>query len=474
MNEQIELIISISGLIAFVISVLFTSRYCFLKFQNFRKYQIISEEDYKRIRYLLFLYMGLRVPTILFMSIEIFLRQLISPINNLFYSIESLLTQPIYLVIELIPIYIAFLLFYRKHINPFNKIKLSGNEDDLNDSVKKKFNSIEFYNALSTVLPKGEKDDNYGLDYIPFMLQNVQDKRKRFQKSSSFFLMITISLSIFFVVITILFSYILLNESSIGIYSEVKNLTSEVENVNKMISILRVDITDDKYFMKTNSYNFDKLQAPYTFNLSDDLSQLAYEVDESITVFNKNGNLEKLAIKLKLTEDTLKKIKNEKKEKYLDVLAETNKSIANYLNFREKSFKEIETTQSNIKGLIPKIKEELNKPVNSQNELIKRLILSVVVITFFLAILRYFRSLYQSHYLEMLKAEQQDLIIRKFYVTLKSSEGNSGERKIVLASFLSDLTSQPNFDESQNNKNKSQKVENEVLRDLLNAILKKI
>ncbi len=74
----------------------------------------------------------------------------------------------------------------------------------------------------------------------------------------------------------------------------------------------------------------------------------------------------------------------------------------------------------------------------------------------------------------MLKAEHQDLIIRKFYVTLKSSEGNSEERKLVLSNFLSDVGSLSDSDNNQTLKSKSQKIENDVLRDIVNAILKKI
>jgi hypothetical protein len=465
MNIQTEQIILISISTAFLIAVLLLYRYCFKKFQSFRDRQIISEKEFKLIKYLFYLYIGLELPSILIEFLEF---------NRPFYVVQRIFSLPLYFVINIIPVYIAGILFFRKYVNPFNKIEPSGTVEQLNDSVKKIFNSTDFYNAISTVLPKGEKDGDYGLDYIPFMLQNLQDKRKRFQKSSTNFLITTICLSIFFVMITIFFSYVLLNESSIGIYSEVKNLTGEVENINRTISSLRVDITSDKYFMQTNAYALDKLQSPYKFDLPDNQSRFAYDVKESIDAFNKSGNLGKLVVDLKFAEDTLTKSKTEKTEKYLDALTSTNKSLVDYLNFKDKSFRELEITQSNIKVILPKIQEELNKPANSQNELIKRMILSIVVITFFLAILRYFRSLYQSHYSEMIKAEQQDLIIRKFYVTLKSSEGNSEERKLVLSNFLSDVGSLSDSDNNQNLRNKSHKIENDVLRDIVNAILKKI
>ena len=468
MNEQTEQIILILSIIAFVIMVLFLVGYCFRKVQKLRDNQIINESDFKRIKHLSYLYLAFESLTIL--------GKLTILGSMFFYNLMTIFYTPLSLVINIIPVYIGGILLYRKYVNPlpFNQVDISGNIEQLNNSVKKIFNSNEFYTAISTVLPKGEKDQDYGLDYIPFMLQNLQDKRKRFQKSSTNFLITTICLSIVFIGITIFFSYVLLNESSIGIYSELKNLSSEVENTNKMLSSLRTDISNNKYFMETNGYALNELQTPYKFSLPDNQEQFAYNVEEAIYAFDRNGNLGKLAIALKMAEDTLTKIKTEKTVKYLDILTSINKSIIDYLNFKNNSFREIVFTQSNIKVLIPKIREELNKPINTQNELIKRMILSIVVVTFFLAILRYFRSLYQSHYAEMLKAEQQDLVIRKFYITLKSSEGNSDEHKIVLSSFLSDVSSLSNLSDNQNQKNISQKIENEVLKDLLNAILKKI
>lgn len=465
MDGPILQIIIISSCTIFIIAALILCRYCFRKFKKLKENQTISENEFRLIKYLFCLYVTLELPSILFDFLEF---------NRPIYVFQRLFSLPLFFVINIIPVYIAGILFYRKYINPYNKIQASGSHQQLNDSVKKIFNSIEFYSAISTTLPKGKKDKNYGLDYIPFMLQNLQEKRNRFRKSSSNFLLATICLSIFFVGITIFFSYILLNESSIGIYSEVEKLSNEVENTNKMISSLKIDIRNDKYFMETNTYNLDELQAIYKFKFSDEQFNFANNARKSIDLFYKNGDLGRLAIILKATEDNLIKIKSEKIETYLDILTKTNKCIIDYLNFKDKAFKNLETTQSDVKAILPKIKEELNKPSSSQNELIKRLILSIVVITFFLAILRYFRNLYQSHYSEMLKAEQQDLIIRKFYVTLKSSENNPEERKLVLSNFLSDTNPLSDLDNNQNLKNKSQKIENDVLRDIVNAILKKI
>lgn len=157
MIEQTDQILLFSISAAFLIIVLFLYRYCFIKFHSFKDSQIISEKEFKLIKYLFYLYIVLILPTLLVDFLNF---------NTQIYVAQRLFSLPLYFVIDIIPIYIAGILFYRNYINPFNKIEPSGTVEQLNDSVKKIFNSTEFYSAISTVLPKGEKDGDYGLDYI--------------------------------------------------------------------------------------------------------------------------------------------------------------------------------------------------------------------------------------------------------------------------------------------------------------------
>ncbi|MFY7843896.1 hypothetical protein, partial [Chryseobacterium gambrini] len=385
------------------------------------------------------------------------------------FGIQRIFTTPIYFIINIIPVYIAGIIFYRKYINPYNKLQNNEENEDVSESVKKIFESQKFYNALSTVLPKGANDENEGLDYIPFMLHNLQDKRKRFQKSSSKFLVTTIVLSVFFVLTTILFSYIILNESSVGIYREVVKLNNQLNWMDQNVSALKKDMTENNYFISSHEAYFKDLQYPNKYLSNNDLD-IGYKVKQAIADFKLSGNLDKLAYSLKNAQDSLGKNKTNLNEKYLQILNSTNISISDFKTFQKKTVKEISESRNDIKLIVPKIEKVLENPANSLNELIKRLILSIVVITFFLAILRYFKNLYQSHYSEMLKAEHQDLIIRKFYVTLKSSEGNPEERKIILSTFISDVK----YTENEDFKEKTEKIETEVLRDIVNAILKKL
>ncbi len=57
------------------------------------------------------------------------------------------------------------------------------NQQTLNDYVTGILDSEEFLVALRSSLPKGETDEMHGLDYVPFMLHSLDERRKRFAKS---------------------------------------------------------------------------------------------------------------------------------------------------------------------------------------------------------------------------------------------------------------------------------------------------
>jgi hypothetical protein len=53
--------------------------------------------------------------------------------------------------------------------------------------------SNAFFTALRTTLSKGADDEKFGLDYIPFMLNSIDERRKGAIKSARFFLVATVS-----------------------------------------------------------------------------------------------------------------------------------------------------------------------------------------------------------------------------------------------------------------------------------------
>ena len=70
----------------------------------------------------------------------------------------------------------------------------------------------------------------------------------------------------------------------------------------------------------------------------------------------------------------------------------------------------------------------------------------------------------------MLKDESKEIEIRKFYIAMKCAESNPEERKLVLSNFINETklsveTSQPSS---------AQQPEMDMLKDILNSLLKKI
>ncbi len=121
-------------------------------------------------------------------------------------------------------------------------------------------------------------------------------------------------------------------------------------------------------------------------------------------------------------------------------------------------------------ALIPRVESEIEKPQNELHELLKRLILSIVIISFFLAILRYTARLYLNNYNLMIQAENEDLAIRKFYVALKNTDKNQDERKLVIQNFLQIFNKENNSDSDLN----LSKEESGILKELLNNLMKKL
>lgn len=91
---------------------------------------------------------------------------------------------------------------------------------------------------------------------------------------------------------------------------------------------------------------------------------------------------------------------------------------------------ELNSRIQELRALVPKAEEALNKPENRLPEIIKRLALGIVIATFFLALLRYMGTLYRTRYQQVLAAENDDFMIRRFYVAFKSSEASTSSERL--------------------------------------------
>ena len=107
----------------------------------------------------------------------------------------------------------------------------------LRQAVVSILDSEDFLTALRSTLPKGESDPQYGLDYIPYMLDSIDQRRRRFQRSSMMFLAATIALGFVFSGIVVYFGYILVNESAAGFPRTMSQIEGSLREIRRDIQI---------------------------------------------------------------------------------------------------------------------------------------------------------------------------------------------------------------------------------------------
>src|SRR5579885_2424596 len=89
-------------------------------------------------------------------------------------------------------------------------------ESVIAETAKQVFTSDRFLSALQEVLPRGERDSEYGLDYIPYMLHSINARKRKFERAANRFLTGTVVLGLVFATVVILFGYILIVEAATG------------------------------------------------------------------------------------------------------------------------------------------------------------------------------------------------------------------------------------------------------------------
>lgn len=323
------------------------------------------------------------------------------------------------------------------------------------------FDSEDFLTILRTALPNGKESKDHGFDFIPFMLHTVEEKRKRFEKSSRNFLWLTFILGLLFSGCLIFFAYLLINEAAAGTQKTIADMETSTRAIAKDVSILRKQ--DTPKFIETYI-------APLVYNSrgnTEAIDELKDFIDNYPTSEKTIYDLLDL-MKSNNTESKLVFLTADEKSEYRSAIQQIEK----YLEQGSDAALELPKLIQNVESLTQKVNENLAKPENRTPEIIKRLFLSLVLATFFIALLRYVVKLYRDHYQQLIFAEQESLAIRKFYVAYKCSKDEE-QRKTVLTAFMmnksADISSEikdgsPSFDN----------INPELLKEILSAITKKL
>src|SRR5207302_2558168 len=136
-------------------------------------------------------------------------------------------------------------------------------------------------------LPKGKEDKDYGFDFIPYMLHSIDERRKRFDRSSKVFLSLTIVLGLVFSSVLVYFGYILINEAAAGPPRILANLEDETKSIKLELQSIIPRLSENPVFQKTASIS---LQALRNANAGSN-KEIADEVQKAINKALSDGDL---------------------------------------------------------------------------------------------------------------------------------------------------------------------------------------
>jgi hypothetical protein len=338
----------------------------------------------------------------------------------------------------------------------------------LKDSVTKILDSEHFLTALRTALPSGEGDERYGFDFIPFMLNSIDERRRRAAKSARLFLIAMVIAALTFSGVVMYFGYILVNEASAGQAKTLAEIRDSTQSATQALQAVILSYYNNPVFQQNVRPKLGNLRG---LDGGDKNRQVKEKIDVAIGETERTGDFRTLySVLLRMTSEVNKD--GAQGKRYSAALDDATDSMTAFLNAQGVAVPELNGRIEELKVLVPKAEDSLNRPENRVPEIIKRLALGVVIATFFLALLRYMGSLYRARYHQVLAAENDDFMVRRFYVAFKSSTASDEQRKAVLTSFMTTPTL--NATEGKEAAGDGAKQEYQILKELVGALSKKL
>ncbi len=409
-------------------------------------------------------------------------------------QIEYLLSIPFYFANRIIPVVIGVWIALRFAQNLNQKNLEQDRESNLKKSVERILDSENFLTALRSALPQGEEDKEYGLDYIPYMLNENQLRLKELKKTTRFYFILTLCVGLIITTVVVYFGYLIVNEEAAGTPRTLSQINTRLGEIKPDIELVFEselgDFSESNYLRRNylnNLLNFSgvNLDPKYDEEINEIVKDVKDDIDEAYKTndWKKLGeNLANHIFKIQNLEPLTSGIldldlpKNKDFSSYLQNLKEAKNKTQEFASSKENALRNLNTAANSLNNLIEKANEELGSEEARTTELIKRLGLSLIVASFLLAVLRYTSSIYRDHYQDMRKVQHEGQTIRRFYIALKSSfkteEGTTPNQ--IIANFvnrpevLSKKGNLPSNDEFSNN------INVDLIKELLSVLSKKI
>ena len=318
-------------------------------------------------------------------------------------------------------------------VTPFSKKRSlsSSNDNLLKEHVDEIFESNEFHTNLRNALPKFDGDEKKIWQVLNSMIRIADRNRKRFETEYKYYFKLTLIVGICLSAVFLSMSYFFLYEASTEAEKAVVNLETQVVDLAASMKKIESDTVED--LVSSNLVN-NGLRSGTFNNLNPHSKKLLEEIGKE---FNK-VRYSDFKVFVVFNDYLRKKLEDKQKidESVYNNLLDTVNENQSIINAQKDISQSLPITIEKIGNTATKAKETFAKPENKIPNTIKRLFITIGVLAFFLGILRYFAKLYRENFLRATAADENHMLLKKFFITYKCANTDE-ERQKVLTTFLS-------------------------------------
>lgn len=302
--------------------------------------------------------------------------------RSLVVVLTTALTSPLQILQAAIPIFVALWLVWRVkplHVGETRDVSDPLKTAPIDETVKQVFRSEEFLTALRTSLPKGKGDDKHGLDYIPFMLDALQNKRRRFDRRANVFFLVTVGVGLTFAGIISYLGYALVNERAIGLPRDVADLREDVKDIRALLGKVDTALVYD-WPIRDAVYSFGRdLQK---FRLGDKNKALVQEISQAAQDWKHTRQIDEMLTTLEKAQDKVDPSAVEGRA-LIDLFNKGRTEFQKVRDIAESVAPQIKEQANRTDEALRKVEQFNNKDENRLAELAKRLSIGLVIATFF-------------------------------------------------------------------------------------------
>lgn len=313
-------------------------------------------------------------------------------------------------------------------------------QNRVNDLVAKAFNSEPFVSAIRTSFPprEDEAEEKAGLSWA---LASIMERKRVFRSSASVFLTGAASLTVVLMLILLWIAFTLVNDDASGVGLSARRLSGDVRELQRSVTSLSSELSGQ----------------PELFENALDLvaAARAHAADVVVPEGNSRDNvverIDGLAETLRNQSiyngaQELRRFVNQEGmrfsdwDRWPDLLAVSRKlgELRRQLEVESRLLSEL---LPRLRSGVDELDEAIARPENRVADLIKRISIGILVISFVAAVLRYTAGLYRHHLEQVIRAEADEFLVRRFFVAAALTEEDADSRRAVLTAFLAGSSS---------------------------------